>query len=126
MCCVVCSVTLPVLVPHTGCFQLLKNIYLFIYFWPRWVFAAAWNFPQVAVSGGCSLVTVLRLLTCGSFSCVAFSSCSVWLHSCGTWASVSRGMWDLPRPEIEPVSPKLQDRFLPTELPGEASLHSLE
>ena len=30
---------------------------------------------------------------------------------CGTWAYLPHGMWDLPRPGIEPVSPALQGRF---------------
>ena len=35
------------------------------------------------------------------------------LSSCGTRAWLSRGMWDPPGPEIEPVSPALAGRFLP-------------
>ena len=29
------------------------------------------------------------------------------LSSCGAWAQLLRGMWDLPRPGLEPVSPAL-------------------
>ena len=43
--------------------------------------------------------------------CVGFSSC-------GAWASLLQGMWDLPRPGIKPMSPALQGRFLTTGRPG--------
>ena len=34
------------------------------------------------------------------------------LSSCGSWAQLLHGMWDLPRPGLEPVSPALAGRFL--------------
>ena len=39
------------------------------------------------------------------------------LNKCGTWAQLLRGMWDLPRPGIEPVSPALAGRFFTIEPP---------
>ena len=33
------------------------------------------------------------------------------LSSCGSWAQLLRGLWDLPRPVLEPVSPALAGRF---------------
>ena len=36
------------------------------------------------------------------------------LGSCGSWAQLLRGMWDLPRPGLEPVSPALAGRFSTT------------
>ena len=38
------------------------------------------------------------------------------LSSCGSQAHLLRGMWDLPRPGLEPVSPALAGR-LPTTVP---------
>ena len=38
--------------------------------------------------------------------------------NCGTWAQLLRGMWDLPRPGLEPVSPALAGRFSTTVPPG--------
>ena len=38
--------------------------------------------------------------------------------SCGSWAELLHGMWDLPRPGIEPVSPALAGGFLTTAPPG--------
>ena len=40
------------------------------------------------------------------------------LSSCGSWAQLLRGMWDLPRPGLEPVSPALAGRFSTTSPPG--------
>ena len=40
------------------------------------------------------------------------------LSNCGSRAQLLRGMWDLPRPGIEPVSPALAGRFSTTVPPG--------
>ena len=40
------------------------------------------------------------------------------LSSCGSRAHLLRGMWDLPRPGLEPVSPALAGRFSTTAPPG--------
>ena len=40
------------------------------------------------------------------------------LSSCGPWAQLLRGMWDLPRPGLEPVSPALAGRLSTTAPPG--------
>ena len=96
-----------------------KIIYLFIYLF-------------IAVLGLC-------------FCARAFSSCGKWgplfiavrepltvaaslvaehrlqtrrLSSCGSRAQLLRGMWDLPRPGLEPVSPALAGRFSTTAPPG--------
>ena len=37
------------------------------------------------------------------------------LHSCGTWASLLRGIWDLPGPGVEPMSPALAGGLFATE-----------
>ena len=86
-------------------------------------------------------MTVLSLRFCAR----AFSSCGKWrplfivvrgpltiaaslvaehrlqtcrLSNCGSWAQLLRGMWDLPRPGLEPVSPALAGRFSTTAPPG--------
>ena len=43
------------------------------------------------------------------------------LSSCGSRAQLLRGMWDPPRPGLEPVSPALAGRFLTTAPPGKSS-----
>ena len=40
------------------------------------------------------------------------------LSSCGSRAYLLRGMWDLPRPGLEPVCPALAGRFSTTAPPG--------
>ena len=40
------------------------------------------------------------------------------LSSCGAWDNLLRGMWNLPGPGIEPMSPALAGRFLTTAPPG--------
>ena len=47
------------------------------------------------------------------------------LSSCGSRAQLLRGMWDLPRPGLEPVSPALAGRFLTTAPPGKPPLSIL-
>ena len=54
-----------------------------------------------------------------------FSSCSsqtqeLGLRSCSPWASLPSGMWNLPRPGIEPMSPALAGEFLTTGSPGKS------
>ena len=48
------------------------------------------------------------------------------LSSCGSRAQLLRGMWDLPRPGLEPVSPELAGRFSTTAPPGKLSFHVLK
>ena len=52
-----------------------------------------------------SLVVEHRLQTCR-------------LSNCGSRAQLLHGMWDLPRPGLEPVSPALAGRFSTTAPPG--------
>ena len=42
------------------------------------------------------------------------------LSSCGLRAQLLRGMWDLPRPGLEPVSPALAGRISTTTPPGKS------
>ena len=70
---------------------------------------------------------------CGGFSLfrctgsrrASFSSCGSWalerrLSSCSARAQLLRGMWDLPRPGLEPVFPALAGGFLSTVPPGKS------
>ena len=43
------------------------------------------------------------------------------LSKCGSRAQLLCGMWDLPRPGLEPVSPALAGRLSTTEPPGKPS-----
>ena len=104
---------------------------LFIYFWLCLVFVAACGLSLVAESGGYSslrcmgfpLRWLLLLQSTGSRhegSVVVARGLSLCvslalehrLSSCGARAQLLRGMWDLPRPGLEPVSPALAGGFL--------------
>ena len=43
------------------------------------------------------------------------------LSSCGSWAQLLRGMWDLPGPGLKPMSPALAGRLSTTAPPGKPS-----
>ena len=47
------------------------------------------------------------------------------LSNCGSRAELLRGMWDLPRPGLEPVSPAWAGRFSTTVPPGKPWEHDL-
>ena len=77
---------------------------------------------------------------CSGFSCCGALALGVWAlvvvarrlsscglralerrrSSCGARASLLCGMWDLPGPGLEPVSPALVGRFLTTAPPGKS------
>ena len=59
-----------------------------------------------------SVVAACELSSCGS------QALEHRLSSCGTRAQLLRGMWDLPGPGLEPVSPALAGRFSTTAPPG--------
>ena len=48
------------------------------------------------------------------------------LSNCGSRAQVLRGMWDLPRPGLEPVSPASAGRFSTTAPPGKPQVGSFK
>ena len=92
------------------------------------------GFSLVVASGGYSslwcagfsLQWLLLLLIVGSRH-AGFSSCGSQtlecrLSSCGARASLLSGMWDLPGPGLEPVSPALAGGSLTTEPPGKPQL----
>ena len=91
--------------------------YLFIYFWLCWVFVSVRGLSLVAASGGhsssrCAGLSLSRPL-------VAEHRLQMRrLSSCGSRAQLLRGMWDLPRPGLEPMSPALAGRLSTTAPPG--------
>ena len=109
-----------------------KHIYIILLFFKIFLFIIYLLFLFLAVLGL-------------SFCVRAFSSCGEWgplfivvrgpltivaslvaeqrlqtlrLRSCGSQAQLLRGMWDPPRPGLEPVSPALAGRFSTTAPPG--------
>ena len=91
--------------------------YLFIYFWLCWVFVSARGLSPVAASGGhsssrCAGLSLWRPLV------AEHRLQTRRLSSRGSRAQLLRGMWDPPRPGLEPVSPALAGRFSTTVPPG--------
>ena len=68
-----------------------------------------------------SLVAEHRLQARGLSSC-GLQALERRLSSCGARAQLLRGMWDLPRPGIEPVCPALAGGFLTTGPPGKPKI----
>ena len=64
----------------------------------------------------------MRASQCGVFACYRAQALEYKLINCAAWAWLPGGMWDLPRPEIEPVSAVLAGGFVTTEPPGEDCL----
>ena len=98
-------------------------LFLFIYFWPHWLFVAAhrlWvaalRLSPVAASRGYCAAAACRLQGAGSIVVVHDG------HSCPISCRIP-----VPRPGAEPVSPALQGRFLTTGPPGKSlELFSIE
>ena len=59
------------------------------------------------------------VVACGLSSC-GLRALEYRLSSCGARAWLLRGMWDLPGPGLEPVSPALAGGFLTTVPPGKS------
>ena len=111
-------------------FFLIYLFNLFFNFWLHWIFVAVRGLPLVAASGGysslqCAGFSLRWLLSSRSMGSrySGFSSCGTRalerrLNSCGALAYLLCGMWDLPGPGIEPMSPALVGGFLTTAPPG--------
>ena len=70
---------------------------------------------------GFSLFWLLLLLSTG-FSSYSSRALERRLNSCGTWAYLLCGVWDLPRSGVEPIFPALAGGFFTTEPPGKPHL----
>ena len=94
-------------------------IYLFIYLF---LAVLGLRFCARAFSScgkrGPLFIAVHGPLTIAAFLVVEHRLQTRRLSSCGSWAQLFRGMWDLPRPGLEPVSPALAGRFSTTAPPG--------
>ena len=68
----------------------------------------------LALGTRASVVVARGLSSCG------WRALECRFGSCGAWAQLLRGMWDLPVPGLEPVSPALAGGFLTTAPPGKS------
>ena len=99
-------------------------IYLFIYFWLCWVLVSARGLSLVVASRGHSSTQCVGLSL--SRPLVAEHRLQTRrLSNCGSRAQLLRGMWDPPRPGLEPVSPTLAGRLPTTAPPGKPFVGSL-
>ena len=98
---------------------MMPGVFINHFFGLCWVFIAVHVFSLVAAKGGYSRVAERKLLTAVA-SLVAEHGFQGMVFSYGTWASLPCGMWDLPRPGIEPVPAALAGRFLTTGPSGKS------
>ena len=102
------------------CLLVKPPVYGFLFLfslWLCWVFVAVRAFLQLRPAGlpsGCSAWAS----PCGGSSRCGAQSLGHLLSGCGAWASLLCGLWNLPRPAIEPMSPTLAGEFFTTEPPG--------
>ena len=95
------------------------------------ILLAACRLAPVAERGSYCQLVVCRLLTAGAslvaepglWSPQASVVAAHGLSSCGPRAYFPQGMWHLPRPGVDLVSPTLQDSFLTTGPPGKPPVY---
>ena len=98
-------------------FNFLNLLFIYyVYLWLCWVFVSVRGLSLVAARGGhsssrCAGLSLSRPL-------LLRSTGSRRAGNCGSRAQLLRGMWDLPRPGLEPVSPALAGRLPTTAPPG--------
>ena len=98
--------------------------FFFFFFFNKFIYLFIGGVGFLLRCTGFSLQWPLPLRSVGS-RCVGFSSCGsraleCRLSSCGAWAQPLCGMWDLPRPGLEPKSPALAGGFSTTAPPGKS------
>ena len=89
--------------------------YKFIYFYLCWVFVSVRGLSRCGERGPL-FIAVRGPLTIAASLVAEHRLQTRRLSSCGSRAQLLRGMWDLPRPVLEPVSPALAGRFSTTFL----------
>ena len=94
------------------------QIYLFIYFWLCWVLVSVRGLFSSCGKRGPLFIAVRGPLTIVASLVAEHRLQTHRLSSCGSRAWMLRGMWDLPRPGLEPVSPALAGGLSTTVPPG--------
>ena len=102
---------------HSSFFFLILFIYLFIYGYVGSSFLCE-GFLSSYGKWGTLFIAVRGPLTIAASLVAEHRLQMRRLSNCGSRAQLLRGMWDLPRPGIEPVSPALAGRFSTTAPPG--------
>ena len=99
-------------------FFFFPSIYLFIFGCVGSLLLHA-GFLQLR-RAGTALRCGARASHCSGFSCCGAQVLKHRLSSCGAQAQLLRGMWDLTRPGLEPMSPALAGGFLTTAPQGKS------
>ena len=104
-----------------------SNLFLFFLIYFIYLFLAvlglrfcAWVFSSCGERGPL-FITVCRPLTVAASLVAEHRLQTRRLSSCGSRVQLLRGMWDLPRPGLKPVSPASAGRFSTTAPPGKPS-----
>ena len=93
-------------------------IYLSIYLWLCCVFVSVRRLSVVVDKRGPLFIAVRGPLTIVASLVREHTLQTRRLSNCGSRAQLLRGMWDLPRPGLELVSPALAGKFSTTAPPG--------
>ena len=99
-------------------FFFLIFIYLFIYLWLCWVFVFCARAFSSCGKRGPLFITVCRPLTIAASLVAEHRLQTRMLSNYGSRAQLLHGMWDLPRPGLEPMFPALTGRLSTTAPPG--------
>ena len=83
-----------------------------------WVFVSMRGLSLVAASRAPLFIALCGPLTVAASLVAEHRLQMRRLSSCGSRAQLLRGMWDLPRPGLEPTSPALAGRLSTTPPPG--------
>ena len=103
--------------PLFVCQVLFKFIYLFLFMTVLGLRFCARTFSSCGKRGPL-FIAVRRPLTIAASLVAEHRLQTRRLSNCGSRAQPPRGMWDLPRPGLEPVSPALAGRPSTTAPPG--------
>ena len=104
-------------------FFLIFTLYLFLFLAVLGLRFCAWAFSG-CVEWGPLFIAVRGPLTVAASLVAEHRLQTRRLSTCGSRAQLLRGMWDLPRPGLEPVSPALAGRLSTTAPPGKPRLCS--
>ena len=105
-------------------FFFLRNSFIFIIYLFIYLFLAVLGLRFCARAfSSCGERGPLFIAVCGPLTVAASLAAEHRLQthrlsSCGSRAQLLRGMWDLPGPGLEPMSPALAGRFSTTAPPG--------